>query len=265
MTNAGYTSELLAEDLVARIERGDLGPGDRIPTTADLAAQYEVNKNTASKALSALKAAGVLTGSAGGHTRVRVRPPQVIRHNLRYHREKSNALLEAKDRRQYGVAEADSGLAIHQLHSDIYEYELVRGPDDVRKILGVDGNKKILRRTSTRRHAPNAGASYSVSYLPHDLVRSNSDLLDASKEPWPGGTLHQLHTVGVEVDVIEDRVISCIPTPDEQRLLDIPPGVPILHVRKTSFSTSGEAVEVADIPLPADRTELVFTTRLERW
>jgi GntR family transcriptional regulator len=77
--------------------------------------------------------------------------------------------------------------------------------------------------------------------------------------------MHQLHTVGVELARIEDHVVASMPTPDEQRLLDIPPGIPLLRVRKISYSVTGEAVEVSDIPLPADRTELIYTTELERW
>ncbi len=39
----------------------------------------------------------------------------------------------------------------------------------------------------------------SRSWLVYDLVASNPDLLDPSNEPWPGGTQHQLSTVGIEL------------------------------------------------------------------
>ncbi|WP_030125713.1 GntR family transcriptional regulator [[Kitasatospora] papulosa] len=263
--SAAYDANRLAEALSALIDAGDLAPGDRLPTTADLVATYGVNKNTASKAVAKLKAAGILSGTAGGRTWVRVRPQQVRRHNLRYHREKAEALRSEEERRQYGVAEADSGLAVRELHEDVYRYEIIDGPDDVRAILNVHGDARLLCRTYTRRHTAGAGASCSTSYLPHELVRANPDLLDASREPWPGGTMHQLSTVGVELDRIEDRILADMPTQDEQQLLDIPAGVPLLRIRKISFALTGEAVEVADIPLPADRSELIYTTTLERW
>jgi GntR family transcriptional regulator len=264
-TPDSYDASRLADALQASIERGELRPGDQLPTTAELAAQYGVNKNTASKAISGLKAAGVLTGPAGGRTWVRVRPPQIKRHNVRYQREKDAVLLSEEERAGYGVSEADSGIAVRDLHEDRYVYEVVPGPEDVRKILGLVGEDQLLRRTYTRRHAAHAGAGCSMSYLPYSLASLNPDLLDAGREPWPGGTMHQLHTVGVELARIEDHVVASMPTPDEQRLLDIPPGIPLLRVRKISYSVTGEAVEVSDIPLPADRTELIYTTELERW
>lgn len=220
--SAPYDASRLAGELQASIDRGELRPGDQLPTTAALAAQYGVNKNTISKVISGLKAAGVLTGPAGGRTWVRVRPQQVKRHNARYLREKVEVLLPEEERAGYGVAEADSGMSVHSLHEAVYLYEVVPGPDDIRAILGVTDEDQLLRRTFTRRHVAKAGASCSTSYLPYSLVSQNPDLLDADREPWAGGTMHQLYTVGVELDRIEDRVVASMPTPEEQRLLDIP-------------------------------------------
>lgn len=90
-------------------------------------------------------------------------------------------------------------------------------------------------------------------------------MLSADYEPWPGGTQHQLSTVGVELDRIEDVVRARPPLPDEAELLDIEPGVSVLDVRKTSYDITGRVVEVADVVLPGDRTELCFTTTLTRW
>lgn len=260
-----YSASRLAEDIRAAIDRGELRPGDQISTAAELSAQYGINKNTASRAITDLKAAGVLSGLAGGRTRVRVRPPRVKRHNVRYQREKDEIRLSADDRAQYGVAEADSGLSLSDLYEDTYKYEVVDGPADVRAIFRVPEDAKLLRRTHRRRHAIGAGASGSTSYIPYELAAQNPDLLDDSREPWPGGTMHQLHTVGVELDHIDDHVEATMPTKEEQQLLDIPPGVPLLRVRKISWSTDDEAVEISDIPLPGDRAELIFTTQLNRW
>ncbi|MFD8902659.1 GntR family transcriptional regulator [Streptomyces ardesiacus] len=251
--------------LLAAITRGDLRPGDLMPTTAELATTYGVNKNTASKVVAGLKARGVLSGPPGGRTRVRVRPRQVTRDNSRYHEEKARVLLPEAERADYGIAEAATGQSVRELHEDLYHYEVVAGPEDVRAILGVTDQEQVLQRTYMRRHAAHAGVSMSTSYLPYDLVSRNPDLLESRKEPWPGGTMHQLHTVGVELGRIDDHITASAPTPEEQQRLDIPTGVPMLRIRKISYSVNGQAVEVADIPLPADRAELIYRTPLERW
>ncbi|MEU3550679.1 GntR family transcriptional regulator [Streptomyces longwoodensis] len=255
----------LEAELRAAIARGDLRAGDVVPTTAALAATHGVNPNTVSKVISRLKDAGILTGPAGGRTRVRVQPRQVTRSNDRYHEEKARVLLPTAERASYGVAEADTGQLVRELHEDIYHYEVVSGPADVREILGIAEDDRVLKRTYTRRHAAGAGVSMSISYLPYDLVSQNPDLLEARREPWPGGTMHQLYTVGVELGRIDDHISASMPTAEEQAQFDIPTGVPILRIRKISYDIDGRAVEVADIPLSAERTELIYRTPLERW
>ncbi|MEV0505431.1 UTRA domain-containing protein, partial [Streptomyces spectabilis] len=116
-----------------------------------------------------------------------------------------------------------------------------------------------------RRHAQKAGAGRSTSYIPYDLVSDSPDLLDSTREPWPGGTMHQLYTIGVELEKIDDHVTARMPSPEEVRDFDIPPSVPMIRIRKISYSTEGKAVELMDIPIPGDRIELIYTTKLERW
>ncbi|MEU6097516.1 hypothetical protein [Streptomyces sp. NPDC047079] len=57
--------------------------------------------------------------------------------------------------------------------------------------------------------------------MPHDLAGQNPGLFDLERAPWPGGALHQLHTVGVEVDRIEDWVTASMPTDTEMEEQDI--------------------------------------------
>ncbi|GGP32374.1 transcriptional regulator [Streptomyces capoamus] len=251
--------------LLEEIERGDLAPGDQIPTIALLADKYGVNKNTASKAVVALKELGVLSGLAGGNTWVRVPPQHKKRSNERYHAEKEAVRLPRSQRSSAGVSEADSGIPLTALYEDKAEYAVIAAPDDVREALGLPAGASVLRRVYTRRHAKGAGADRSISYLPYDLVSGNPDLLDATKEPWPGGTMHQLHTIGVELGKIVDHVTASMPTPEEVKDFDIPPRVPVIRIRKISYSTDGKPVELMDIPIPADRIELIYTTHLERW
>ncbi|MFH8797564.1 GntR family transcriptional regulator [Streptomyces sp. NPDC017941] len=262
-----YSASRLADEIRAAIEHGDLHPGEQLPTVGALADQYAVNKNTASRAVSQLKAEGLLAGPAGGRTYVRIQPQRLRRHNARYQKEKDTVLLRSDDSRgAWGVAESDSGFSVRDLFEDTYRYDVVPGPNDVRKILNLHSeDENVLRRTHRRRHAAGAGASGSTSYLPLDLISANQDLLDSSNEPWPGGTMHQLHTVGIEVDRIDDHIVVTMPSREEQEDFDIPPGIPMIRLRKITWSTLGMAVEVADIPLPADRTELIYTTNLERW
>lgn len=79
------------------------------------------------------------------------------------------------------------------------------------------------------------------------------------------GSQSQLHSVGIELDRVEERVTARPPTPEEAAELELPPGTSVLALRKTSIDLDDRVVDVSDVVLPGDRTELLFTTPLERW
>lgn len=49
----------IAADLRARIESGDLAPGDMVPSLTRISQEYEVSKGTAVKALAVLREEGL--------------------------------------------------------------------------------------------------------------------------------------------------------------------------------------------------------------
>lgn len=258
-----------AQWLVARtldaIASGELAPGAQIPTVPALVEKHGMNKNTVSKALQELKRVGAISGVSGSKTWVRVPPKHVKRRNVRYHEEKDAVHAVEAERASKGVSELDSGIAVSELHENSAKFTIMNAPEDIAEILHLPENSQVLCRVYTRRHAAQAGISVSTSYLPLALVAKNADILDETREPWPGGTMHQLFTVGIEIGEIVDHVTAAMPTPDEMRDYDIPPGVPLIHIRKVSYAVDGRPVEVALIPSPADRIELIYSTPLVRW
>jgi GntR family transcriptional regulator len=193
-------------------------------------------------------------------------PPRVRRNNTeRYQWEKDRVLLDEAGRRRTGGTEHDTGLPTSDLRFHA-EYDRIDADADLAAAFELPTGAPLLRRiywTSSRQRG--AALSVSHSYLPYALAEANPDLLDADNEPWPGGTQHQLHTVGVELDRIVDEVRARPPSRDEADLLDLAPDDPVLAVRKTSIDTTGRVVEVADVVFPGDRTELAYATTLKRW
>ena len=104
-----------------------------------------------------------------------------------------------------------------------------------------------------------------MSYIPKSLVKNNPAVLDEKNEPWPGGTMHQLSTVGIEIMRIVDEVTARMPTSAEARAWDMPSGIPLLICRRISFDGDGRTIEISDAEYPADRTELRFITPLKPW
>ncbi|MFI7499380.1 UTRA domain-containing protein [Streptomyces sp. NPDC049687] len=189
----------------------------------------------------------------------------VVRDNGRHQWEKDRARAPGAVRAMSGATEHDTGLHPADLvfHA---EYRELAAPCPLAEAFGVPAGTVLLeRRYRTRYGAENAPFSLVVSYLVREMIAANPELLDETNEPWPGGTQSQLHTVGIELDRVEERLTARTPTPAEARDLALASGAPVILLRKTSYDINDRVVNIADVTLPADRTELLFTTRLERW
>lgn len=66
----------IADDLQARIDLGEYGPGAAIPSYREIADMYSVGVSTASRAVVVLKARGVVRGESGRAVFVAEPPPK---------------------------------------------------------------------------------------------------------------------------------------------------------------------------------------------
>ncbi|MGH3773360.1 MAG: UTRA domain-containing protein [Pseudonocardiaceae bacterium] len=107
--------------------------------------------------------------------------------------------------------------------------------------------------------------TWSVSHIPETYIRDSPALGDPANEPWPGGTQHQLSTVGIEIMTIIDQVTAHMPSTVIAQLWALHPGVPMLRCRRISIDQHGRRVEISDAEYPADRTRLDFITPLTPW
>ncbi|MEU2420363.1 GntR family transcriptional regulator [Streptomyces sp. NPDC007851] len=257
--------EEIADDLRRSIRNGERKPGGRLPSEAELARHYGRSVPTVQNALRLLSAEGLIDRRHGSGTFVRSPRTRAVRDNARYQWEKDRARMPEATRAQTGATEHDTGLVLDDLVF-FARYRELTAPSDLADAFGVPEGTVLLERTYRTRHAAEtAPFSLVTSYLVRDLVAANPALLDETREPWPGGTQHQLHTVGIEVDRVEERCTARPPTPEEARELDLPAGTSVIMLRKTSYDTRDRIVDITAVTLPGDRTELLFTTRLERW
>lgn len=58
----------IADEITAKIKSGELKPGDKLPSTRELAESYRVHMNTAYRALPLLHDRGLITGQPGRGT-----------------------------------------------------------------------------------------------------------------------------------------------------------------------------------------------------
>ncbi|KAB8171117.1 GntR family transcriptional regulator [Streptomyces sp. 3MP-14] len=258
--------EEIADDLRRQIQAGKWQPGERLPSEEELRRTYDRGVPTIRQALAELETEGLIDKRHGKGTFVRVPRRKVLRTNERHQWEKDRARQAEEVRAQTGVTEHDTGLTVNDLVFNARFYEVEAG-EELAEAFGVPVGTALVERVYRTRYAREpAPFNLTHSYLVRDLVAGNPDLLDETKEPWPGGTQNQLHTVGIELDRIVEEVIAARPpTHEEARELGMSPGMAIIHLRKTCIDTDGRVVELSDITLPGDRTRMKFVTPLVRW
>ncbi|MDT0265568.1 GntR family transcriptional regulator [Streptomyces sp. DSM 44915] len=258
--------EEIADDLRRQIEDGTWQPGDRLPSEEELRRTYDKGVPTIRQALAELQTEGLIDKRHGKGTFVRVPRRAVLRTNERHQWEKSRARELEEVRAQTGVTEHDTGLTVNDLVFSA-RYHEIEADEELAELFDVPVGTALVERVYRTRYAVEpAPFNLTHSYLVRDLVAANPDLLDETKEPWPGGTHNQLHTVGIELDQIVEEIIAARPpTQDEARELGMAPGMAVIHLRKKCVDVEGRVVELSNITLPGDRTQLKFVTPLERW
>src|SRR5262249_40635727 len=100
----------------------------------------------------------------------------------------------------------------------------------------------------------------SLSVYPLDLV-AGTPVADPDNEPWPGGNVAQLASIGITGVRVEESVTARMPEPDEAEAVLMTEGVPVVAITRRMFTTD-RPVEVADIVIPADRVALDYVIDL---
>jgi GntR family transcriptional regulator len=220
-------SHKVAADLRARIMAGRLEPGVQLPSTAQLAAQYDAAPTTIQNAVRMLKTEGFVTSRAGAGVYVRGGHPFTVR---------AAAYFEPSTR---GVS------------YKILDVSEVEPPADVLAELGED--RAICReRLMLRDEAP---VELSRSYYPLSLA-AGTPL--AGRRRIRGGAPAVLADLGYPERKWTDRTSTRSPTIEEAELLDIPEGVPVLRQFRTVLSDGGRSVEVSELIKPGHLYELEY-------
>ncbi|MFF5980382.1 GntR family transcriptional regulator [Streptomyces olindensis] len=229
----------LAQTIQRRIEDGTYPPGTRVPSENQLVQSFGMSRPTVVRALEVLKRDGWVESRQGYGTIVRGRP----------------AVVEQKDRRGSEALTRDEAQAAGRL----VEVGYVPVPVRVASALGLPKRAQILMR---RFLVEEDGEPVELvsSYFPVGLVEGTE--LE-SADALAGGTRAHLEArKKVRFDHVTERVSARLPEPAEAALLDLSEGVPVLSVLVIACDASGQALQVSDVLLPADRQELGDTYRL---
>jgi GntR family transcriptional regulator len=236
----------IADALRQRIEGGQLAPGERVPSEAQLVDEFRVAQGTIRQAVAVLRGEGLVIAEHGRGVFVRQKPKiRRLAHDrfARRHRDAGKAAF---------LAEAEKAHVTPRVDVVFVGEEPARR--DVAELLGVSEGDSVLARRR-RYFSDEEPTELASSFLPLDLVEG-TPIADAN--PGPGGIYARLEESGHELARFTEEVSARMPTPDELRALQLAPGTPVLTLTRVAYDTAGRAVEVCDTVMSSDHYVLAY-------
>ncbi|MFJ3529827.1 GntR family transcriptional regulator [Streptomyces sp. NPDC090132] len=240
-------SRRIADALRASIERGELAAGEKLPSERALAEQYGAARNTAREAIRLLAEQGLVTAKHGRG--VFVREPQRL---FRF----------GSDR--YSIANRETGLTPFRLEAkkqgkvpriDVLSIAREVPPHDVAERLQVPADSESVVHRENHYFADDEPVQIVSTYLRWE--EAEGTLLMQPKSG-PNGIYGRLEELGHVMTRVRDEISARMPSPEEARVLDLLPGVPVLEVLHTSLDQNSEPFEVSRYVHRADQTGLLY-------
>lgn len=217
-----------------QIVRGDLNPGDEVPSEREIAATWSVARPTAARALEALRVQGLVESRRGSGTYVR-EAWAAPRARERYERARDLGTM-------YSPGESVEFLATG----------LVPGPEHVIEALQLSPGSEVVRRARLMRAGDNKPIELSTSWFAPELAEQAPRLLEP--ERLRGGTAKYLTEItGREASYARDRVAARLATAEERRLLELSRPAAVLVYRLTVFDLADAPLQFDDTTYPPDR------------
>jgi DNA-binding GntR family transcriptional regulator len=226
-----------------RIEAGQYGPEDPLPTNIVLAKEFDAHRHTADKAYEELINEGLVIskGSRGRFVRVRKR------HIYRPQEEFGRPTSEAMDRFMARIT--DEGGTPTQTIS----VSLVQPPERVAAEFGSGDAVVVMRERN--RSIDGEPVYTNDSYYPLELVQGSEIMLPADIARGAGEVLAEL---GARVVRSLDKHLIRMPTQEEIARLVLLPATPVDELLTVGLTADGRPVRCMVSVLPGDRVEVVY-------
>ncbi|WP_053207982.1 GntR family transcriptional regulator [Jiangella muralis] len=246
----------IADAIVAAIDDGRLAPGDPLPSKRELHQQTGVTITTVTSALDFLAARGHIVTARGVVARV---APRIVRYDVaaaRWHQLDAAARLRRGDDDR-GERMPDDGIDWDQHELTVVRYSVEAAPHIVASRLGMPTGAPALRREFIE-EAPGLSRRLRVGWIDHALAEG-TDVADPAAQPWRGGTIDELHDLGVPATSVTEYVRARLATEDERALLDLPVAGAVMNLTRI-FHHGDRGVETSDVVTDAATMTYVTTT-----
>ncbi|WP_096499092.1 GntR family transcriptional regulator [Mycobacteroides stephanolepidis] len=224
----------IADMLRAAIESHRLSTGERLPSESELIEHFGVARMTVRQAVQELRGEGLVVSEHGRG--VFVRPTSPIRRLAsdrfaRKHRDEGKAAFSVEAEKSGYSPRVDKIVIRREKPNSV-----------VAERLRISTTTEVVVR-SRRYLADERPVETAVSYIPAAFAEGTPI---EQPDTGPGGIYARLEENGYTLARFTEEVGARMPTPEERRVLDIGPGVPVLTVLRTAYDTNDVAVEVCD-------------------
>lgn len=219
--------------LTSQVLSGRRAVGSKLPTESELSKTFNVSRDTVRKALRSLKERGLIKATSGVGTVVVRNRPNVHLDTLR---PLSDPLRNA-------------GLS---LNVDVLDVGLDVPDEAIQGYLKLAPGERALR---VKRAHKIASRPFSITtyHVPEWVgIGNDADFT---------GTIYELvEKKGRKlIDYGSDRISARMPSDEETRILSMPPGLPILLIRRTAFTDHDRAVQYLEAAVRSDLYEYAVT------
>ncbi|MGW1589273.1 GntR family transcriptional regulator [Streptomyces sp. NPDC002386] len=229
----------LADKLAEQIKRGEYAPGQQLPQIRELVAEGEGSKSTVHQAYKALEAEGLVTSSRGHGTVVRERVPLKRLGIARY----DKAKWRDGDEVAFIADRVASGRS-YRRNEQTQTVSRVEAPPAVAAAHGLPEGADVYARARLVKEGDQPTHTLTSYYRPEHV--EGTRLVDPTPGPaGRGGGFRVLYDAGYEIDHMKEELFARAPTPDEAKLLQLPPGEPVVELHRTTYTASGTVVEFA--------------------
>lgn len=232
----------LADRLRARMDAGDIRPGDRLPSESELIADTGMSRATVRRGLQMLVREGRAESKRGDgvYARARIESNRLVLRdpaaaNTRFRDLLTNAREDGGPQGPMRPAAESQGFDYRQ---QILALDEVPAPASVAAALEVTAGTLVFvrrRRVSIRPTDSSDAlqpAKLADSYIP--LAVANDAI--RSEDTGPGGLYARIEDQGIRLTRFDEILEFRMPTPSEARRLALPDGIPVIDQTRVAYA-----------------------------
>jgi DNA-binding GntR family transcriptional regulator len=229
----------LADKLAEQIRNGAYRPGEPLPHIRKLVDEGEGSKSTVHAAYRALEAEGLVTSSRGHGTVVREQAPLKRLGIERY----DKAKWRDSDEVAFIADRVASGRA-YKRNEQTQTVSRVPAPPPVAAAHGLPEGADVYARARLVQEGDQPTHTLTSYYRPEHV--EGTRIVDPTPGPaGRGGGFRVLYDAGYEIDHMREEIFARVPTAGEVKLLQLPPGEPVVELHRTTYTADGTVVEYA--------------------